>query len=126
MTRQIWCPRKGVPRTGRRNPANINWACLSHDPSQALAGVRALRITGVGRNRSAPPGTADGLSLPAVRQATRLLERPGRGRMAEAVKRAQAFARPLAFRAYLAIMNITGASVIGYAFARVVRDVDAG
>jgi diguanylate cyclase (GGDEF)-like protein len=45
--------------------------------------------------------------------------------MAEAVNRTDAFARPLAFRAYLAVINVAGASVIGYALARVVRDLGA-
>lgn len=46
--------------------------------------------------------------------------------MAEAVNRTDAFARPLAFRAYLAVINVAGASVIGYAFARVIRDLGVG
>jgi diguanylate cyclase (GGDEF)-like protein len=43
--------------------------------------------------------------------------------MAEAVNRTDAFARPLAFRAYLAVINVAGASVIGYAAARLVHDI---
>ncbi len=46
--------------------------------------------------------------------------------MAEAVNRTDAFARPLAFRGYLAAINVAGASVIGYAAARVIRDIDVG
>jgi diguanylate cyclase (GGDEF)-like protein len=46
--------------------------------------------------------------------------------MAEAVHRAGAFARPLAFRVYLAVVNVLGASVLGYAAARVIKDIDTG
>ncbi len=46
--------------------------------------------------------------------------------MAEAVNRTDAFARPLAFRAYLAVINVAGACVIGYAAARVARDFGVG
>jgi len=46
--------------------------------------------------------------------------------MAEAVTRTDVFARPVAFRAYLAATNVLGASVIGYAAARVIRDIGIG
>ena len=46
--------------------------------------------------------------------------------MAEAVHRTDAFARPLAFRVYLAATNVLGASVLGYALARVISDIGVG
>jgi len=44
--------------------------------------------------------------------------------MAEAVHRSNAFARPQAFRAYLVAVNVLGASVLGYAAARVIKDIE--
>jgi diguanylate cyclase (GGDEF)-like protein len=46
--------------------------------------------------------------------------------MAEAVHRTDAFARPLAFRVYLAVINVLGASVLGYAAAKVIKDIGVG
>jgi diguanylate cyclase (GGDEF)-like protein len=46
--------------------------------------------------------------------------------MAEAVERTDVFARPTAFRTYLAAINVLGASTVGYAAARVVRDIGVG
>ncbi|MGH6654371.1 MAG: putative bifunctional diguanylate cyclase/phosphodiesterase, partial [Actinocrinis sp.] len=46
--------------------------------------------------------------------------------MAQEASRTDAFARPFAFRAYLAVINIAGASVIGYAAARVAGDFGVG
>ncbi|HEV2347434.1 MAG TPA: bifunctional diguanylate cyclase/phosphodiesterase [Actinocrinis sp.] len=43
--------------------------------------------------------------------------------MAEAVNRTDAFARPLAFRAYLTAINVAGVCVIGYAAARLVHEI---
>ncbi len=47
--------------------------------------------------------------------------------MAEAVHRTDSYARPFAFRGYLVLVNAGGAVVVGYATARLIRDVgDSG
>jgi diguanylate cyclase (GGDEF)-like protein len=46
--------------------------------------------------------------------------------MAEVVSRVRAHARPLAFRTYLSLINVAGLAVVGYAAARLIRDIGHG